>query len=94
MNKIQYHQVEKPKQIETDSRGTQIQIGSQVAYNRAGKILLGTIYRYVRCTWKVVRPGQDNKSWWALYFNMQIKGEDDAITTLKNPNSFVIIKNN
>lgn len=70
-----------------DSRGVILEIGLNVAYNRSGVVVLGKIVAVTKNEWKEVRKG-----WQYLKFEMLIKNiDDDKMSIIKNPNSFVII---
>ena len=88
----QLHQKEMPRKIKTDSRGTDILEGSTVSYNRSGRIMIGTIRKYIKCDWFRPRPNTVDKWWWFLKFSLKVEGEDGQITYIKDPNNFVIIE--
>lgn len=85
-----YHQENIPETIIRDSRGTLIEEGLRVAYNYGGAVAIGTIVSY-KCLWKIARPGVAPKNWWYCKFELKVRNEDGHISTVKNPNSFVII---
>lgn len=84
------HQEFAPEAITKDSRGTLIQEGLRVAYNYQGSVVIGHIISCLS-TWKVARPGVGDKKWWYCKFELKVLNEDGHISTVKNPNSFVII---
>jgi hypothetical protein len=86
-------QTEKPKPIERDSRGTLITPQLEVAYNFSGTVVRGTILSIDRNEWVAAkRPMEGTKRWWYIKFEMKVKHEDgEHISTIKNPNSFIVI---
>ena len=84
------HQKDIPEAVIRDSRGTLISEGLRVAYNYQGSVAIGKIISCVS-TWKSVRGGVEDKMWWSSYFTLKILNENGFISTVKNPNSFVII---
>jgi hypothetical protein len=76
----------KPEKITRDHRGTLIENGLHVAYNRSGSVDIGVILSIPKNEWKERGYGG-----WLLNFEMQIQAEDGHISKIKNPNSFVII---
>ena len=80
-----YQQNNKPDKIVRDSRGTQIESGLRVAFNRSGDVVLGTIVELKKNEWK------KNTYGWRLGFDLEIIDENNVISRIKNPNSFVII---
>jgi len=87
----QMHQYNQPLPIIHDSRGTIIKYDLRVAYNRSGNIVLGNINKINTNKWKISRPGVETKYWWSLKFEMIVEDDNGKLTTIKNPNSFVII---
>lgn len=90
INRIVRH-LDCPPPILTDSRGSFIIEGSKIAYNRSGNIALGTIKKVRKNFWKRDRASIGLESWYSLKFEMEVIGEDDSKSIVKNPNSFVII---
>ncbi len=84
------HQEHAPENVIRDSRGTLIEKGLRVAYNYQGAVILGNIVTY-KSTWKVARPGVGDNKWWYCSFELKVLNEDGHISTVKNPNSFIII---
>lgn len=80
-----------PRTVTRDSMGNYILVGSDVAYNKSGNICKGTIKRVIRNEWRVVREDTDGFKWWFLKFKVEVEGLDGKITTIKNPNSLLII---
>jgi hypothetical protein len=76
----------KPEKITRDHRGTLIEDGLRVAYNRSGDVDLGVIVSIVKNEWKPRSYGG-----WMLNFEIHIQAEDGHVSKVKNPNSFVII---
>jgi len=79
-----------PAIITHDSRGNFIKEGATVAYNYQGSVKLGKIIS-CSCKWKVVRKDIAPKSWWSCVFELKILNEEGFTSTVKNPNSFLII---
>jgi len=86
-----FSQEKSPLKILRDSRGKSIEVGLRIAYNRSGDIAIGKIVGVKKNEWKTIRPGSGNSSWWNLKFEMLVEHEDGTMSTIKNPNSFVII---
>lgn len=81
-----YYQKDEPAKFERDSRGTLIEPGLRVAYNHSGAISLGKIIEIKKNSWEMIQGR------WRLKFEMHIENEETGSTsTVKNPNSFVII---
>lgn len=80
-NKIQ------PLPISRDSRGVEFFIGARIAFNRSGDIKIGFIKEIKKNIWK--RSYGDD--YWRLDFEMIIENEDGKLSTIKNPNSFVLV---
>lgn len=76
----------KPEPINSDSRGCNIETGFRVAYNRSGDVVIGTIMNY-SSEWVF----SERQKYWRLNFKMVIQHESGNISTISNPNSFVII---
>lgn len=89
MVEITIIQEQKPDILRRDSRGTLIELGKRIAYNRSGTVVLGKIM-WFRSDWKTM-PNHKDRNWWRIQFSMRVEGDDETVTTLKNPNSFVII---
>jgi hypothetical protein len=85
-----YHQELSPNAIVRDSRGTLIQKDLRVAYNYQGAVIIGQIIS-CKSTWDVERPGVGSNKWWYCNFELKVLNEEGHISTIKNPNSFVII---
>lgn len=84
-------QEDKPDEITKDSRGKEIKLGVEVAFNKAGKITVGIVMSFSQ-RWRATRPGTGKTKWWALYFEMKIDPEDGGTPSrIKNPNSFIIL---
>lgn len=88
--------VKQPDPITRDSRGTLIEPDLRIAFNRSGDIKLGRIVSIKKNLWEVARGRYMNVSdntpkHWCLNFVMEVIGEDEKISVLSNPNSFVII---
>jgi len=79
-----------PQRVDKDSKGKLIKNDSKVAYNRSGDVVTGTIIRLKKSEW-VLSDVRGNKNWWRLRFELEIRGDDGVISTIKNPNSFIII---
>lgn len=79
-----------PDPILEDSRGTLIVSGARVAYNLSGNVVLGVL-QGMNSSWTQIRPGANNTSWWNCKFNAFIVNEKGEVSTVKNPNSFVIL---
>lgn len=79
----------KPKPIDKDSRGVSIEIGHKVAYNFSGNVVIGYIISIDNIKWIKGKP----KDWytWTCNFKIKIENEEGHISTIKNPNSFIII---
>lgn len=83
-------QKDRPDPVLLDSRGTEIKQGVKIAYNMSGNICLGTV-RGMTSDWTQIRPGPDDLKWWNCKFTMVVLNENGETSTLKNPNSFVIL---
>lgn len=75
-----------PAPVTDDHYGTPILPGRKVAFNKSGEVALGTIIALKRSEWKLSR-----QDWYSLKFALKIKNQDGSISTVTNPNSFVII---
>jgi hypothetical protein len=75
--------------VTRDSRGKLIEVGLRVAYNLSGSVAIGKIEAIPKNCWK--EKSTKISTQWSLDFEMHILGENDRITKIKNPNSFVII---
>jgi len=84
------HQEERPPTRLTDSNNVPFNVGDTVAYNYMGMVIKGKIVSY-ESGWRETRPGVDNKMWWSIKFKMEVRNEEGHISTLSNPNSFIII---
>lgn len=74
-----------PEPLKTDHRGTSIEIGCRVAYNRSGDVILGTVVMISKNQWR-------RGNWyWELLFELTVKDEEGKVSRIKNPRSFVII---
>ena len=78
-----------PEIINKDSNGVVIKPGSRIAYNRSGSVILGEIVSLDRSEWKVDKYYERS---WYLMFSLKVKDLDGTVSTIKNPNSFVIIE--
>lgn len=83
-------ELKKPPKITRDSRGTLIEEGLRVAYNYSGDVRIGTIVRLKKSDW-TMRKNKGQFSDWIINFQLEIMGENNILSTIKNPNSFVII---
>ena len=84
------HSATQPKPILTDSMMTLIRVGDTVYFNRSGAVQIGTITKVVKNTWDDVRLGSEGKKWWSLKFEVEITCVDGKVSSIKNPNSFLI----
>ena len=82
-------QVKKPEPITRDSRGTLIEPGLRVAFNHSGDVIIGTIVS-VKSDWKE-ETYRGKFEEWKFVFALKIENEYGSISTVHNPNSFVII---
>ena len=82
-----HHGNTNPKEITKDSRGTLIEPGLRVAYNRSGDVMIGEIVELKRCE-RIPGYYEDMH---ILKFELLIKGEDGKVSKIKNYKSFVII---
>ena len=74
-----------PEPITKDSRGTEIKAGAKVAYNYSGSVMAGVITLIKNNGWKQTKYG------WRCSFEIEIENEDLHISTVKNPNCFIIL---
>lgn len=82
---------EKPPKLERDSRGILITNNLRVCFNRSGDIVIGYINEFKRSDWVKCRLGINDQFWWKVIFELIIQAEDGKISTIRNPNSFIII---
>lgn len=75
--------------ITKDSHGTVIENGARVAFNKSGNVVLGRIVEVKQNVWKQSNWGRGQH--YFLKFKMIVEDEEGVESTLKNPNSFVII---
>lgn len=69
----------------TDHRGTPLEAGKRVAFNRSGDVIIGTILVIKKNSyWK---DGYRNH----IDFEMHVQNEEGAVSKIKNYSSFVII---
>ena len=78
----------KPNPLSKDSRGVKIEPSLKVAFNKSGDVAIGKIKEIKKNKWVLSYNSKEN---WNLKFEMVIENEDGSISTLKNPNSFIII---
>jgi len=88
---MQQHTIQKPKPINTDSRGTKIEPGLRIAYNRSGYVKIGKIRKITVNKWKKTRAGVSPKSWWFAQFEMIVENENGYLSKVRNPDAFVVI---
>jgi hypothetical protein len=84
------HSKNEPAPFSSDHCGTAVDVGSRVAFNRSGSVALGTVEK-ITASWAksmFIDPHQ----WWRLTFMMKVRDDVGKIATLKNPNSFIVIK--
>lgn len=86
---IYYGTTTKPEPITKDSRGSEIKVGSKVAYNISGSVVLGVIISIKKNDW--IRTPTSSSNGWTCPFSIEIENEDLHISTIKNPNSFIIL---
>ena len=69
----------------TDRRGTPLEVGKRVAFNRSGDVIIGTILD--------IKKNQYWKDGYRTHteFELHIQNEEGTISKLKNYSSFVII---
>lgn len=84
-------QKEQPENITTDSRGSFIEYGKRVAYNKGGDVVIGTIVELKRNEYKLSKRSTKDWTFWNLDFELHVFGEDGNISKVKNPNCFVVI---
>ena len=83
----------KPDPVTTDYRGTKIEPGKIVAYNFSGYVRLGRIIALRR---NDVINYSRNPEWpnWIRKFDLEVQCLDqDSVSHIKNPGSFVILEN-
>jgi hypothetical protein len=76
----------KPEPVLRDSRGVKIDLGLRVAFNKGGYVKIGKIISFDRNEFV-----QSRNNWWSLKFVLIIENEDSSKSTIRNPNSFIII---
>jgi hypothetical protein len=84
----------KSDRVLTDSRGVKLEEGLRVAYNLSGSIALGVIKKIHKNKWKQDSGTKNSRTGempWRLEFELHVLGEDNKISKIKNPNSFLII---
>lgn len=74
-----------PEAPNRDHRGTLLDVGLRVAYNKSGTVQIGKIVSFK----SKILP--DNHYTWQLKFELVVSGEDGSTSKIKNPNSFVVI---
>lgn len=87
------HSATQPKPIISDSMNTLIRLKDTVYFNRSDTVQIGNITKIVKNTWEDVRLGSEGKKWWSLKFEVEITGVDGKVSSIKNPNSFLIRRN-
>lgn len=88
--KIRAYQKLPPEIVSKDKYGNEITIGSMVAINRSGKVIIGRILKILKNEWKISRSGCDgNEHWRLVYAAMAVN--DDYTTIVRNPNGMVVI---
>lgn len=93
--KLIYWNTLEPDVISHDSRGTLIEKGLRIAYNRSGNVIIGTIVNlksnsYIRQDFKN-NNGDVFTTRYSLKFHLEVKNENGDKSFIKNPNCFVII---
>ena len=80
-----------PNPIDKDSRGVSIAISQRVAYNFSGSVAMGYISAIDNIGW--VKTGGRPNMWcaWRCKYKIRIENENGHVSTIKNPNSFIVI---
>ena len=81
----------KPKPIDKDSRGTAIAIGLRVAYNFSGSVTMGHISEIRNIEWTPIKGRVNMWRTWECRYKIKVTNEDGHTSTIKNPNSFIVI---